>query len=71
MYEPVKPGEPKLICVLCGMIVVVDQGGGWSNPYKCQANGGADHIPPGSPGAERAKEIRAAWMRDPFTAPSH
>jgi len=63
-----KPGEPLLLCVLCGMIVIVTSNG-WTAPYKCVANGGGDHIRPGSPGAEKAKQLHAAWLRDPFAAP--
>ena len=51
-----------LICVLCGMIA----SGGGSYPSSCAANAGGRHVRPGSPGAQRAKEIHAAWLRNPF-----
>ena len=66
---------PEIICVLCGLIVVMyedAQGGGslTSYPTRCAANAGGSHVEPGSLAAERAKELHAAWLRDPFGAPT-
>lgn len=40
-----------------------------SYPGKCSANAQGDHIRPESPGAERAKELHAAWLRNPHEGP--
>lgn len=50
--------EPQLICVLCGMIVLPRAQ--W--PFRCVANGGADHVPPESPMAAKVIEIRKRWL---------
>lgn len=54
----------ELICVLCGLIVI-SRYGRKSYSWRCPANAGGEHISPGSPAAEEAKKIHAAWLRDP------
>jgi hypothetical protein len=55
------------MCVLCGLIVMYDDGGSVGSwPGRCVANGNGEHIEPGTSGAEQAKQIHAAWLRDPF-----
>jgi len=57
----------RLQCVLCGLIVVYDHHGTiGSYPSKCSSNGNGDHIRPGTQEAEEAKQIRAAWIRNPM-----
>ena len=59
--------EAQLMCVLCGLIVLVyydEDGGGASDswPSACALNAGGPHISPDSPAAEQALEIRRKWL---------
>lgn len=70
-FEPFDRPEPwpQIVCVLCGMIVMFNRYGSLGGyDGRCVANGGGRHIEPGTPEAEAAKEMRAAWLRDPVGA---
>jgi len=58
--------EYEVTCLLCGMVLEVRHGVGWSTsrPIACQANAGGPHVAPEPPARFRAStpwRARAAW----------
>lgn len=65
MTDEARPEEwPRLMCVLCGLIVIFNaHGSKYSWPSRCSANAGAEHVDPQSPAATLAIELRRTWLR--------